>query len=101
MNTAHSLLYLFCQALCKVFNEQDRLLENTSSFVLVPSKAVLLVPCNGCSFLSSAASSYKTMNDSVEDLSKLLGTTGASVLALVLWYLIKMLHLSLQKCFMF
>lgn len=101
MNTANSPLCLFWQALCNVSNEQDHPLENTSSFVLLPSKAVLLVLYICCSFLSFAASFYKTMNDSVEYLFKLLGTTKASFLALVPWYLIKMLHLSLQKCFMF
>lgn len=97
MNITNSLLCSFWQALCKVSSEHSHLLENTRSFVPLPSDAV---PHICCSALSFAASFPETMKDSVECLLKPLGTNRASFLALVPRCLIKMLHLSLQKCFM-
>lgn len=97
MNIANSPLCSFWQALCKVSSEHSHLLENTRSFVPLPSDAV---PHICCSALSFAASFPETMKDSVECLLKPLGTNRASFLALVPGCLIKMLHLSLQKCFM-
>lgn len=97
MNIANSPLCSFWQALCKVSSEHSPLLENTRSFVPLPSDAVPHICCSALSFAESFA---KTMKDSVECLFKPLETNRASFLALVPQCLIKMLPLSLQKCFM-